>query len=75
MKYRIKIETRNNGEKIYIAQAKKNLFCRWENIVKESTSKKTRITFILEEHAKKSIQIFNAFAVGNVEYKKYEVEK
>ena len=58
MKYRIKIEHLNNGQKKYTPQVKKHLFGIWENIIECSTSETMRYIHGSEEDAISSIEKF-----------------
>ena len=85
MKYRIKIEHLNNGQKKYTPQVKKHLFGIfgiWENIIELSTSKTMRHIFDSKEGANNAIERFNEFLHeewGNkaktVIYKEYRGDK
>jgi hypothetical protein len=44
MKYRIKIEEKNDGSKEYTPQCKKNFFSNWLNIVKSFTSEHVELS-------------------------------
>jgi hypothetical protein len=82
MKYRIKIEHLNNGQKKYTPQVKKHLFGIWENIIEYSTSETMRYIYDSEEHAYAAIEMFNEFLhdqwmnkVKTVTYKEYRGDK
>jgi hypothetical protein len=82
MKYRIKIEHLNNGQKKYTPQVKKHLLGKWENIVESSTSETMRYIYDSEEHAYAAIEMFNEFLhdqwmnkVKTITYKEYRGDK
>ena len=82
MKYRIKIEHLNNGQKKYTPQVKKHLLGKWENIVEHSTSKTMRYIYDYEEEANGVIERFNEFLhqewenkTKTVTYKEYRGNK
>jgi len=82
MKYRVKIEHLNNGQKKYTPQVKKHLLGKWENIVESSTSETMRYIYDSEEHAYAAIEMFNEFLhdqwmnkVKTITYKEYRGDK
>ena len=82
MKYRIKTEHLNNGQKKYTPQVKKHSLGKWENILELSTSKTMRYIHDSEEHAYAAIERFNEFLhdqwmnkVKTVTYKEYGGDK
>jgi hypothetical protein len=82
MKYRIKIEHLNNGQKDYTPQVKKPLFGKWENIVECETSKTMRYIYDSEEKANNAIKTFADFLyvqegkkVRHTTYKTYGGDK
>jgi hypothetical protein len=81
MKYRIKIEHLNSGQKKYTPQAKKHLFGKWENVVEFSTSKTMRYIYDSEEEASNVIERLKEFLDGEwgnkvktITYKQYGVD-
>jgi hypothetical protein len=75
MKYRIKIEHLNSGQKNYTPQVKKYFFGGWENIIELSTSKTMRYIHGSEEDAISSIEEFWGNKIKTVTYKEYGGDK
>jgi len=75
MKYRIKTEHLNNGQKKYTPQVKKHLFGGWENIIELSTSKTMRYIYESEEEAISSIEKFWGNKIKTITYKEYRGNK
>lgn len=75
MKYRIKIEHLNSGQKNYTPQVKKHLFGGWENIIELSTSKTMRYIYDSEEDAIVSIERFWGNRIKTVTYKEHGGDK